>query len=464
MISRQTKLQLLVFGLISILGLSYTGVRYAGLGRFFQDQGYVVNADFVDSGGIFKGAEVTYRGVPKGKVESLTLRPDGVRVGLRLRPGTVVPADVKAYVGNRSAVGEQYIDLQPQSDGTPYLRGGSLIPRDRTAIPIPPTQLLVNLDRFVKSVDTRDVAIVLDELGKAFEGTGNSLQRLVDAGDQLTQAATADLPQTKRLIEDGSTVLNTQRDVAGQFKSFNRDLADLTGQLRASDPDFRRLFANGVQSAQQATDLIESNRSALPVLLSNLITIAQVQDIRLPAIKQILVTYPNVIAGGFTVVPGDGTTHFGVATTDKPPPCTAGYQSTAKRSPSDTTLRTPNLNAYCAERSSSGMDVRGAQNAPRPAGEQPFPRNGSSAVPDGGSSAPAASSARRRAPGATAEHGSLGTGPGGGDTVVLGDYDPASGHVITGDGRRLTIGSTAGAQQMFGASSWQWLLLGPMTG
>ncbi|MCU1589848.1 MAG: hypothetical protein JWP11_1104, partial [Frankiales bacterium] len=35
MITRQTKLQLLVFGLISLLGLSYTGVHYAGLGRFF---------------------------------------------------------------------------------------------------------------------------------------------------------------------------------------------------------------------------------------------------------------------------------------------------------------------------------------------------------------------------------------------------------------------------------------------
>src|SRR6476469_6549862 len=178
----------MVFGLISVLGLSFTGVRYAGLGRFFQDQGYVVSADFVDSGGIFKGAEVTNRGVPEGKVVSLTLRPDGVRVGMRLRPGTKVPKDVKAFVGNRSAVGEQYVYLQPQADTSPYLRQGDVMSRDRTGIPIPPTQLLVNLDRLVKSVNTEDVTVVLDELGAAFEGSGNSLQRLIDAGDQLTEA------------------------------------------------------------------------------------------------------------------------------------------------------------------------------------------------------------------------------------------------------------------------------------
>lgn len=451
MISRQTKLQLLVFGLISVLGLAYTGVRYTGLGRYFQDQGYVVSADFADSGGIFQGAEVTNRGVPQGKVVSLTLRPDGVRVGLRLRPGTRVPKDVKAFVANRSAVGEQYVDLQPQSDTGPFLGEGDVIARDRTGIPISPTQLLVNLDRLVTSIDTRDVTVVLDELGKAFEGSGSSLQRLVDAGDQLTAVATAHLPQTKKLIQDGRTVLATQRDTASQFRSFNRDLADLTGQLRASDPDFRRLFAGGTQSALQMTDLLETNRSALPILLSNLVTVAQVQAIRLPALRQILVTYPNVIAGGFTVVPDDGTTHFGLATTGQPPPCTnGGYAKTQRRDPSDLRLRTPNLGAYCASPSSSGQDVRGAQNAPRPAGERPYPHNTTSAVPNrAGTAGGAVRPSSAAAPG--------------GDSVLLGDYDPTTGNVITADGRRLTIGSTAGAAAVLGGRSWQLLLLGPLS-
>jgi phospholipid/cholesterol/gamma-HCH transport system substrate-binding protein len=457
-ISRQTKLQLLVFGLISVLGLSYTGIRYAGLGRFFQDQGYVVAADFVDSGGIFTGAEVTNRGVPQGKVVSLTLRSDGVRVGLRMRPGTKVPKDVKAFVGNRSAVGEQYVDLQPQSDSGPYLAQGDVIDRDHTGIPIPPTQLLVNLDRFVTSIDTRDVTVVLDELGKAFEGSESSLQRLIDAGDQLTEAASAHLPQTKKLIEDGRQVLATQRDTSSQFQSFNRDLADLTGQLRASDPDFRRLFANGTQSARETTDLLETNRSALPILLDNLVTIAQVQSIRLPAIRQILVTYPNVIAGGFTVVPNDGTTHFGLSTTGNPPPCTnGGYQTTKRRDPGDLKLKTPNLNAYCASPSSSGQDVRGAQNEPRPAGERPYPNDTHSAVPP--RAALDAAGRYRGAGGAQS-----GAGPNdGSDTVLLGDYDPATGNVITSDGQRLRIGSSAGAARLFGSSSWQLLLLGPLS-
>ena len=457
MISRQTKLQLLVFLLISVVGMSYTGIRYAGLGKYFLDQGYVVSADFVDSGGIFTGAQVTYRGVPVGKVEALTLIDGGVNVDLRLRPGTVVPDDARAVVGNRSAVGEQYVDLQPARNSPPYLAAGSVIPLTRTEIPISPTQLVVNLDDFVKSIDTTDLGIVLDELGRAFgNGTGDSLQKLIDAGDVLTQAAIDALPATKALIRDGKTVLDTQRDVAGQFSSFNRDLAKLTATLRSSDGDFRALYANGTQSANELTDLIRKNDSDLPVLLSNLVTVAQIQKVRLPAIRQILVTYPNVVAGGYTVVPGDGTTHFGLVANGTPPACTRGYETTDRRDPADVRVRTPNLAAYCAEPDGSPTNVRGARQAPYPAGSRPFPegRQGSTGN---------ATSSGSRVPGSTAS-GPAGVSPENApDTVAIGDYDPVTGRAITETGDRLTIGSSAGAQRVFGADSWQWLLLGPLS-
>jgi phospholipid/cholesterol/gamma-HCH transport system substrate-binding protein len=88
-ISRGTKLQLLTFLVVALLGLSFTGARYANLGRLVPgyDPGYLVNADFRDSGGVFVGSQVTNRGISIGTVESLTLLPDGVRVGMRIKPG-----------------------------------------------------------------------------------------------------------------------------------------------------------------------------------------------------------------------------------------------------------------------------------------------------------------------------------------------------------------------------------------
>lgn len=440
MITRQTWMQLIVFAVISVIGVAYTGLTYAGLDRFFVDTGYLVSADFEEAGGIFEAAEVTYRGVPVGTVEELSLIEDGVRVTMRLRPGTEVPADARALVANRSAVGEQYVDLQPQSKGEPYLEQGDVIPADRTDTPLSPAELIVNLDDFVSSVDTRDLGIVLDELGQAFDGAGDSLQRLVDSGDLLTRAALDNLDETKELLRAGEIALDTQRDVSGQFRSFNRDLALLADTLRSSDPDFRRLYETGSQSAGELTALIEANETALPVLFDNLISFAQVQNVRLPAIEQILVTYPNVVAGGFTVVPGDGTSHFGLVLDTAPPVCEAGYESTPRRDPSDTSIR-PNYDAYCAEESPSPTNVRGARNVPRPGGLPPFPED------------------RQRA-GSSTSGAPVRTFDG---DVALADYDPISGRVITLDGQRFSLGSTAGATDRFGSDSWRWLLLNPLS-
>jgi phospholipid/cholesterol/gamma-HCH transport system substrate-binding protein len=447
-ISRQTKLQLLVFGIVAVLGLVYAGGTYAGLGRLIPgyDKGYLVSADFSDSGGIFTGAQVTYRGVSIGKVEKLSLRPDGVRVALRLKPGIKVPTPTKAVVGNRSAIGEQYVDLQPQNDGSTLLKGGDVIPASMTAIPIQPTQLVVNLDRLVRSVDTADVTVVLDELGQAFDGAGDDLQRLIDAGDQLSTAATQNLPATLRLIQDSKPVLDTQRDLAGDFRSYNANLAQLTTQLRSSDPDFRALFKSGTDSGQVTTQLLEANRANLPVLLDNLVFAAQVQAVRIPAIRQILVSYPNVVAGGFTVTPGDGTAHFGFVTNTNVSACPqtdVGYRGTKQRDPSDQSNRTPNLSAYCSQQSPSPVDVRGARNAPRAEGLPPFPQDRSSSI--------------NRS--ASLYGGVTGTD---GYTVGLADYDPSTGHVISATGQQFTLGSTAGAAAVFGESSWQWLLMDPL--
>ncbi|MGZ6825377.1 MAG: MCE family protein [Mycobacteriales bacterium] len=449
MITRQTKLQLLVFGIVAVLGLVYAGGNYAGLGRLVPgyDKGFLVHAQFADSGGIFEGAEVTYRGVSVGKVETLDLLTkqkdgiDGVDVQLRLRPGTKVPTPVKAFVDNRSAVGEQFVDLQPQTDSGTDLTKGSVIPQSMTVLPIAPTQLVVNLDKLVRSVDTADVTVVLDELGKAFEGSGSDLQRLIDAGDQLTAAATQNLPQTLKLIQDSKPVLDTQRQLEGSFRSYNASLASLTTQLRSSDPDFRALFKSGTDSAQVVTSLLDANKSALPVLLDNLVSTAQVQAVRIPALRQILVTYPNVVAGGFTVTPGDGTAHFGFASTQSPGVCTAGYGSTAKRDPSDVSVRPSNTKAYCASPRSSGIDIRGAANAPRPGGTPAYPNDGS---------------VGNRA---ALYAGSTGTD---GWSTVVGDYDPTSGHAITADGARYTLADSGGVSAAFGSSAWEWLLLDPL--
>src|ERR1700739_1862232 len=113
MIDKLTKIQLGIFAVITALTLSVMAIFYLRLPATFGIGTYTVNADFVAGGGLYKNANVTYRGVAVGRVESVGLNPNGVTAGMRLNSGTPIPSNVTATVKSVSAVGEQYIDLVP---------------------------------------------------------------------------------------------------------------------------------------------------------------------------------------------------------------------------------------------------------------------------------------------------------------------------------------------------------------
>lgn len=366
MIRRSVKVQLVAFLLLTLLTVSLLSARYVGLYDRVAGGQYHVTADFEQSGGIFVGSEVSYRGVTVGRVDDLRLSKDGVIVDAKIQRGVKIPKDTKVVVENRSAVGEQYLDFQPRSDKGPDLADGDAIPRKDTAYPLRVDTLLLDLDQTVNSVDKQDLATVVDELGKGFADGGQDLQRLLDSGDALTRSATEALPETIKLIDDGRIVLDTQRDTAGDVKVFAKNFADLSETLKASDGDLRLILDRGAVASRELDTLVRDNRGNLAALLANLITIGQVTTSRVDGIQQLLVTYPDVVAGGYTVVPGDGSAHFGLALAHDPPVCTQGYQGTQRRSPSVTTNAKANTAARCTAPRGSGTSVRGAQNAPGP--------------------------------------------------------------------------------------------------
>jgi phospholipid/cholesterol/gamma-HCH transport system substrate-binding protein len=367
MIRRSVQVQLALFLLITLLTVSVLSARYVGLYDRVVGGQVHVSADFAESGGIFVGSEVAYRGVTVGRVEGLRLSKDGVLVDAKLERGTQIPRDTKVVVENRSAVGEQYLDFQPRGSGGPMLKSGDTIARKDTAFPLRVDNLLLDLDKTVNSVDRDDLRTVVDEFGLAFADGGKDLQRLLDSGDALTKSATEALPETVKLINDGRIVLDTQRESAGDIKTFSGNFADLTATLKSSDGDLRLILDRGVVASKELETLIKDNQGNLAALIANLITIGQVTTSRVDGIQQPLVTYPDVIAGGYTVVPGDGTAHFGLALAHDPPVCTQGYGGTKRTDPSQLSgLPKVNTSARCTLPRGSAASVRGAQNAPGP--------------------------------------------------------------------------------------------------
>lgn len=377
MITRQVRLQLIAFGVIALLFLSYLSFNYVGLGRLLFGKGIEVAADFTDSGGIFVNAEVTYRGVGVGRVSDMQLTDDGVQVTLTIDPDAPdIPADTTAVVANRSAVGEQYVDLRPPDDDGPYLDDGAVIPQDRTSIPIPVEQLLLDVDDLVGSIDTDDLRTVVDELGTAFAGAGDDLSRLLDNGDLLLTRAEQSLPQTLRLITDGQTVLDTQAESRSAIESWASDLRALSDTLVSSDPDIRSLLQNAPDAGAALQTLVQDAGPSLGPLVRYLDVLNTVTIPRLDGVEQLLATYPDAVSGGFSVVRNDGGTmraHFGfVLNAGDPQPCTTGYISSGAAQSPAAVLGEDTSGVACDvvngvdpggnSVDESGSNIRGAQN------------------------------------------------------------------------------------------------------
>lgn len=427
MITRRTKIQLVVFVAITLLGISYVGAKYAKLDRLVLDRSYTVAAHFADSGGVFQNAEVTYRGVTIGRVEKLELTDAGVDVMLAIeKEHDKIPADTLAVVGNRSAVGEQYVELQPQADDGPFLEEGSEIAEDKTEIPITSTEWLDNTQKLVNSVDQQDLRTVVAEFGAAFKDGGEDLSRLIDSSNSFIATANDNFDLTKRLIRNSNTVLGTQVDKASAIRDFARDLALFSDTLAASDPDLRRVISNGSATANQLRTFLEDNQVDLGQLINDLVTTGEIQVRNLDGIEMLMILYPYVVAGGFVVndiTPETGLydAHFGLILQQNPHVCRAGYDIDERRPPQQRGNKPMDEDARCTEPITTS-NPRGAQHAPR---------------------------AQRVAPGSQ---------------PVVATYDRSTGELAFTDGEpETTVTYTGGASAAFGKESWKWLLLQPLT-
>ncbi|MHA6801353.1 MlaD family protein [Bounagaea algeriensis] len=365
MLTRKVRLRVLAFVIIALLGVGYTGFTYAGLDKALWARGYDVTVKLASTGGIFENAEVTYRGVPVGRVGELRLSREGIAVPLNIESDAPrIPRDVRAVVANRSAVGEQYVDLRPQTDRGPYLSDGAVIEEKRTSTPLPVQNLMMNLNSFAESVPQDSLRTVVSELGTAFRGNGQHLQTVLDTTSEFTAEAQQHLPQTKQLLDDGQTVLATQNEQAPAIKSFSSDLEALTAELKESDPDLRGLVEQSPETARQVSGFLDEQEQLGP-LMRNLTGTSEVLANNNDGIEQIMTLYPAIVAASNSVVPGDGKAHFGLAlNVFDPLPCTAGYEETPKRAGDEMAPLPLNTEAHCAEPRGSDTSVRGAQNAP----------------------------------------------------------------------------------------------------
>lgn len=371
--SRLLRIQLIAFCVIAVLGIIYTGGKYARLPSLFGIGQYQVYVDLPDTGGVFTNAAVNYRGTPVGRVGALQLTDSGVRISLDLDASAPeIPLDSAPVIANRSAIGEQYVDLRPRSSGEPYLKEGDVITGGDEALPVRVEELLASVDGLARSLPLDELEVTVDELGKAVRGRGPQLEQLSDALVRISDSGIRTMPQLQTLIRDGATVLGTQADQSQEIIDFSSDLRTVSEALRDSDSDIERLISTAPEFADESRRLVEQSGEPLTRAVGNLSSTMKTVDPLAASFRTLFQLLPALAAGGQTVAPGDGTIHFGlVLEMDNPTTCTQGYEGTQQIideiKAQDPTFDwreqnfPPNYDARCTVPFGSPTAVRGAE-------------------------------------------------------------------------------------------------------
>lgn len=370
MIDRLAKIQLSIFAVITVITLSVMAIFYLRLPATFGIGTYGVSADFVAGGGLYKNANVTYRGVAVGRVESVGLNPNGVTAHMRLNSGTAIPSNVTATVRSVSAIGEQYIDLvPPENPSSTKLRNGFRIQRQNTRIGQDVADLLRQAETLLGSLSDTRLRELLHEAFIATNGAGPELARLIESARLLVDEANANYPQVSQLIDQAGPFLQAQIRAGGDIKSLADGLARFTWQLRAADPRLRDTLADAPDAIDEANTAFSGIRPSFPALAASLANLGRVGVIYHKSIEQLLVVFPALFAAIITSaggVPQDegAKLDFKIDLHD-PPPCMTGFlPPPLVRSPADESVREIPRDMYCKTAQNDPSTVRGARNYP----------------------------------------------------------------------------------------------------
>ena len=366
MLTRLIKTQLVSLVVLAVAAVVVLGWYFLRIPTLVGVGRYTLYAQLPQSGGLYRTANVTYRGITIGTVTAIEPTRRGARATMSIDNSYQIPTDASANVHSVSAVGEQYIDLVSTRTGGPYLASEQTITKSTVPSQIGPALDAANRGLAVLPKDK--VASLLYETSQAVGGLGPSLRRLVDATQAITHDFRGSIDDIDDIIERSAPIIDSQVDSGDDIGRWAANLNTLAAQTAQQDQAIRRILANAAPTADQVNATFSGVRDSLPQALANLEVVIDMLKRYHNGLEQGLVFLPQSAAVAQSVTsefPGQAALGVGALSLNQPPPCLTGFLSASEwRAPADTTTAPLPSGTYCKIAMDAQNAVRGARNDP----------------------------------------------------------------------------------------------------
>jgi phospholipid/cholesterol/gamma-HCH transport system substrate-binding protein len=277
----------LIGGIVTVVGM------VNGVGRT-NVVGY-----FANSTGIYNGDDVVILGVPVGKVDKIEPEPDRVKITFWYDDKYQVPADAKAVVLSPSLVTPRSIQLTPAYTGGPMMRSDSVIPQNRTAVPVEWDDFRQQLEKLTQVLQptkpggTSTLGAFINTAADNLRGQGPDIR---DTIIKLSQAISALGDHSNDLfatLKNLSIFVSALHDSGDLLQHLNQNLAAVTNLL-ADDPNE---VGNAVRNLNDVVgdvqNFVADNQESLGTTTDKLASVTQAVNDSLDDVKQILHVAPT---------------------------------------------------------------------------------------------------------------------------------------------------------------------------
>jgi phospholipid/cholesterol/gamma-HCH transport system substrate-binding protein len=254
---------------------------------------------FANSNGLFPGDNVWVLGVPVGKVKTIEPQPDRAKITFYVEGKYQIPADAKAVILSPSLVSSRAIQLTPAYTGGPEMKNDTVIPQERTAVPVEFDDLRVQLKRLAETLQpttpggVSTLGAFVHTAADNLRGQGVSIR---DTIIKLSQAFSAlgdhskDLFSTIKNISILVSALESSREL---MRELNGNLASVTGALSNGPNEVGNAITSINDVVGDVQSFVADNKESLGTTSDELTKITTTLNESIPDLKQLLHVAPN---------------------------------------------------------------------------------------------------------------------------------------------------------------------------
>jgi phospholipid/cholesterol/gamma-HCH transport system substrate-binding protein len=252
---------------IGIAGLATVGVVTAlafNLQHFAGGTTY--SAAFSEAAGLKSGEEVRIAGVKVGKVESVGLEGDHVKV--KFTSGRPFGTDTRAQIKIKTLLGSHFLALEPKGPGrqSPHRE----IPVSRTTAPYDVVPALQDASAQLGKIDTQQLAKSFDTLSQTMQGSSANVRGTLAGLQKISRAVASRDDELNELLKHTNNVTKLLADRSGDLATLVSDGGLLLQEINARRLVISQLLTGTVTLSQQITGTIQENQATLGPALKNL--------------------------------------------------------------------------------------------------------------------------------------------------------------------------------------------------